>query len=362
MEPSRVVLHVIPTLGIGGAERQLVALVNKQSELGIQVHVALRRKGAFRELIKKDLIVVHEIGDYRGLDLRLMLNLVRLIKKIDPDVVQSWLPQMDIIAGIACNISRVLWVATERTSVQFYKTNRAPIANWLREKIVRFSDAIVANSDSGAEMWKAILPGKKNISKIRNMVDLEGIQESISSKECGTNSSSYILVAGRLVKSKSIELIISAFERLPKAPTLRLRIIGNGPLEATITKRINDSRYHDRIELITKDTVSWWGYLQTCRMFISMSHYEGNPNAVLEAMAGGCPLIVSNISAHHEILDTNSALFVDLDKIEDLVKAIVNVDSEYSEALKRSSNARASVMKMTDTKMALEYESVYSNL
>ena len=150
--------------------------------------------------------------------------------------------------------------------------------------------------------------------------------------------------------------------RLPKASTLRLRIVGNGPLEATLVKRINGSRYHDRIELISKDTVSWWGYLQTCRMFISMSHYEGNPNAVLEAMAGGCALIVSNISAHHEILDTNSALFVDLDNMDDLVNAIVNVDSEFSEALKRSSNARVRVMGMTDTKMALEYESVYSNL
>jgi hypothetical protein len=68
------------------------------------------------------------------------------------------------------------------------------------------------------------------------------------------------------------------------------------------------------------------------------------------------------LGAHHEILDTNSALFVDLDNIEDLVNAIVNVDSEFSEALKRSSNAMARVMGMTDTKMALEYESVYSNL
>jgi hypothetical protein len=58
MEPSRVVLHVIPTLGIGGAERQLVALVNKQSDLGIQVHVALRKKGAFWAPIMRFLILI----------------------------------------------------------------------------------------------------------------------------------------------------------------------------------------------------------------------------------------------------------------------------------------------------------------
>ncbi len=55
---------------------------------------------------------------------------------------------------------------------------------------------------------------------------------------------------------------------------------------------------------------SVWALMKKASVFVSLSAYEGCPNTVMEAMACGCPIIVSDIPEHREILDEQSALFV----------------------------------------------------
>src|SRR5262245_32180652 len=88
------ILHIIPTLEGGGAERQLSMLAAEQARRGCDVHVALRRPGVHAVNIRDRGVNLHELGDMRSVDPRLFLALRKIIRSVRPDVVQTWLPQM----------------------------------------------------------------------------------------------------------------------------------------------------------------------------------------------------------------------------------------------------------------------------
>src|SRR4051794_34319705 len=90
------VLHCIPTLGGGGAERQLAYLAAELRVLGWEVHIAYGHDGPYCAVLAQAGAVLHRVHGRGNHDPRLLWQLRRLISKIQPDVVQTWLFQMDI--------------------------------------------------------------------------------------------------------------------------------------------------------------------------------------------------------------------------------------------------------------------------
>jgi glycosyltransferase involved in cell wall biosynthesis len=87
---------------------------------------------------------------------------------------------------------------------------------------------------------------------------------------------------------------------------------------------------------------SIWGALKSAQMFVSLSRYEGHPNVVLEAMACGCPLIVSDIPSHREFLDKTTAILVErYEDPEALADAVLGVMAGGEAATARSLAASA---------------------
>jgi glycosyltransferase involved in cell wall biosynthesis len=96
--------------------------------------------------------------------------------------------------------------------------------------------------------------------------------------------------------------------------------------------------------------------------FCSLSNYEGFPNSVIEAMACGCPLIVSDISAHREFLNDGCALLVNPGDPEEIAKAIKLSLSNPTSAAKKAEIAEAIAQKWSVSSMAKQYEKVYQHI
>ena len=104
------ILYIIPTLEGGGAERQLFLLAGNLSARGAEIHVACRRGGVFLGQLREHGVSVHLLGEHRGVSPLLFFKIVKLIRALVPDVIQTWLPQMDVVGGGAALFSSIPWV------------------------------------------------------------------------------------------------------------------------------------------------------------------------------------------------------------------------------------------------------------
>jgi len=352
-----IILHLIPTLEGGGAEKQLAVLASEQCKNGYCVHIGLRRGGENKYLLN-DSVVIHYLGDYKSLDPRLFLSIFRLIGVVRPSLMQTWLIQMDIVGGVLSLISSVQWIMTERTSEQGY--TRRPFFSWLRLQLSRYAKYIVANSKSG------YLYHKNNdfcnkIKIINNAIDVDYFTKIKTLDNSNNFNGITILAAGRLIPSKNYETLIRAISSLSIDIDIKVKIFGDGPHRLALLRMIKLHKIENLIKIYPYDS-DWTHMLKSANMFISMSSYEGSPNVVLEAMAAECPLIVSDIAAHREILQEGSALFVPVNEFEILNLSIINIINSQVQSKKRSLKAFEIVKGFKIQNTYREYDEIYKEV
>ena len=101
------ILQFISSLGGGGAEKQFGYLCESLVELGHDVVAVSFRTGSNLDYVLESgatYIQVHNLGNF---DPIVIWKLCRLVSIHKPDILQSWIPQMDIIVGIVAALSNV---------------------------------------------------------------------------------------------------------------------------------------------------------------------------------------------------------------------------------------------------------------
>lgn len=354
------ILHLIATLEGGGAERQLSMLAAEQSGRGWCVHVGIRRGGSYEESLRASGTAIHRLGDQDRVTLGLLTRINFLIKIIKPDIIQTWLPQMDIVGGIASLWNSVPWIVSERSSELAYPW--FSLRGWVRFCFVRNASAVVANSSGGVAYWRDKLNDDAVIFRVSNAVDVTAIRTAVPGRySTSKDNSKKILCVGRYTPVKAFEIIVQAVRYVPDSHSIHVTIMGEGPLREELAASIKTYGLENRIALIPYQ-LDWWGLLKSASMLVSMSRYEGQPNVVLEAMAMGCPLIVSDISAHRELLNASSAIMVPQENSLALAEAIVSVLADPVSADQRSQHAMAIVDGLTIQTAADAYELIYKKV
>lgn len=112
-----------------------------------------------------------------------------------------------------------------------------------------------------------------------------------------------IFSAGRLVEQKGFEYLLDAAAILKKqSDDLIFIVAGEGRLENKLKRLVN--------KLNLQDSFYFWGYIENvdtyikgCTLFVLPSLFEGMPNAVMEAMALGKPVIATNVNGVNELVE-----------------------------------------------------------
>lgn len=352
------ILHLIPTLEGGGAERQLASLAIEQARDGMDVHIGLRRGGVHAKSLEGSNVKLHFLDDRPSVDPRLFLSVKRLIARVRPSIIQTWLVSMDIVGGLAARGSCIPWILSERTSSDFYRT--LGLIGTIRALIARRAEAIVSNSEGGRDYWAHAIP-KSHANKlhvVRNALDIELIRATPAADE--TFVEQVLLVVGRFSPEKATDVIVDGIAKA-ESPSFKAVFIGEGPLRSDIEQMLDVHRLHEKVTLRPYQP-DWWGWLKTADVLVSMSRFEGNPNVALEAMAAGCPVILSDIAAHREIADHSSAVLVPMDDADALAKAIRETLYNRDAAKYRAAVAQERSGAMTFQVAAANYRKIYDGL
>lgn len=348
------ILHCVPTLGGGGAERQLALLGPRHVVAGHDVHVALLRGGTYLDAITRGGVTVHQLPPRSPNDPRTMLSISRLIRDLQIDIVQTWLVSMDVWGGLAAMLHRVPWILSERNCVSAYPPG---VKSSLRRLVGRYATAVVANSDFGIEYWS---PGANGHMRavIRNAIDFAEVDATEPYADVPPDAR-LIVYVGRLSAEKNLETIVPAVVPvLAERKDVYFAICGDGPLEPMVRAMIAESGVADRILMpgFVRDVGRW---LRRADLLIFLSWFEGNPNAVVEAVAHGTPVVLSDIAAHREVVDARSGILVDAASAGDAANAIRAILDDPAAARERAERARQSLEGRSLDAIADQYVSLY---
>lgn len=300
---NRRILHCIPNFQIGGAERQLMLLSSLLTNSGWDVHIATLDGGPFESQVDAA-ATIHRIPAIGNYDPVIAYRIARRIRHTRPTIVQTWLPQMDVLAGAAAVASSTPWVLTEQASPLAYPFN------WryaLRHRVGRWADGVVANSRHGLSWWHHKNPRHQFHRVIPNVVQTpHGEPANLPSQSAIPK----IVFVGRLVHQKRPYVLLQALRIARDQMNIEGVICGEGPLEDELRAQAETLGLERAVHFagFVDDVPS---YLRQSAMFVSVSAFEGMPNAVDEAMACGTPVVLSDIPEHREIADESCAVFVD---------------------------------------------------
>lgn len=354
------ILHLTPYLSGGGAEQQLHYLSAELANRGHDVSVAYLRDGPSRQELAR--VKAHRLIAANNHSPRLLWQLVKLIKRIRPDIIGTWMLQMDILGGVAARLTQTPWVLHEQSSAQGYSSS------WktrLRVRVGATANGIVSNSVGGDDYWKRQLPNTWRCI-VRNGLLIGEIATTPTALVARLVKPDLpiVLYVGRLTSDRSGVKNLPAFIKALACVSLEQEVLGivcgEGPqrleLEALAHRLRLDGWVHFTGHL---PSTSVWALMKSASLFVSLSAYEGCPNAVMEALACECPVILSDIPAHRELVDERSAVFTDPTNIEEIARAIVLALRSEETTRARAFIAKEKVKDWSVSEMGRRYERVY---
>ena len=291
------ILFLVSSMEGGGAERVAAILCNHWSECGFKVTLmpTFSGRGSCVHILGKDVELIYLADIVNSKSKSFLMRIIRLyklrqyIKKNKPDFIVSFLTNVNIAAIMAAIGTKIPVFVSERTYPPF---NNWPILIFLLRRIFYpFASSVVMQTNDGIEWLNKSIKSSKGIVIENPVIHPLPIPEK---RDKFITNKKIILAVARLSNEKNFSLIIDSFNKLHKDnPEWDLVILGDGPEKNQILNKIDKLDLKERVHLMGRspDPDFWYS---KASIFVMYSKFEGFPNALVEAMAYGLPVISSN--------------------------------------------------------------------
>lgn len=318
------ILHIIPSLRKGGAERMVLDICSQQSKLkNVKVKlVCFFKINSYEQQSKSiDLTVIPvdlKISIFRE-NLIKVDNLQKFIEKYNPCIIHTHLFYSELVTSF-CNFPSAKWITHAHDNMkQFLKLSfktflkKNMITNYYERKILfknyqrNGGTKIICISKNTFNFFNKNAP---NIPKVLlwNAVDIERF--SINKTKSKESSVLKLINVGTFVQKKNqIFLIEVARVLYDKNIDFRLTFLGEGPMLNKIKEKVEKQIFFSKIKFEgSVDNVE--NYLSKSDIYVHCATYEPFGLVLIEAMSMGLPVICLNGLGNNDLIEDGRNGFI----------------------------------------------------
>jgi glycosyltransferase involved in cell wall biosynthesis len=294
------VLLLIPHLGGGGAERVTALLTRGLPADKYELHLGLITPslGACEQVPAR--VRIHALGARRVRSA--VLPLLRLVWGLNPDLILSGMAHLNFLVLLLRPLfprrTRIV-IRQNATASADLDSGRLPAYTHLLYRVLYPSaDRVVCQTRAMADDLAARLGVRgAQMQVLPNPIDADAIRSlDPGAGDHWTGPGPHLLAIGRLSLEKGFDLLLEAFSSLRlKFPSADLTVLGRGSELSTLMRKRTELRLQSCVRF-TGHVLRPETWFPGATLFVLPSRADGLPNALLEAAAGGLPIVTSPCS------------------------------------------------------------------
>ncbi len=376
--PAKITF-LLPNLESGGTERQVLTLGRRLDRSRFSPSLVTTAGGGslYRDFSDVMPVMIH--GDpAKGKRFRSSpwehLGTIRFLTKVflreKPDILHAYLPAANVLGPIAAKFAGVRRVIVSKRGMANYKSlftllpRVEPLGNRLADVILVNSDAVRREVERTERNWEGKF--RKIYNGVASLPAWSPEEtERFRIREALSPSSPVVLSVSNFYPYKGHADLIEAAARVAAdLPEVVFLLVGRdaGTLEASV-RRCRDKGLERNIRFPgSRPDVP--DLVRASDLFVHPSHEEGFSNAILEAMAGGKPVVAFDVGGNPEAVgDGETGLLAPLRRPGSLADAMVRLlrDPELRNAMGKRGRERA-VQDFSIERMVREMEALYTSL
>ena len=362
------IIHVVPSLSRGGAERVCVDIVTGLDRCRFDPTVVSLSSICATPLeseVSANCIPLYHLQKPRGYNARAYWQLTCLLRAIAPDLIHTHLHVLPYVAPIALALG-VRVIHTVHNVAEKESTGAVRLFNR-----VAFAGGVVPVAISSAVSSSVSrVYGIAKVRLIPNGVQLapyrcnQGIRSAWRSRNGYREDEILVVAVGRLAPQKNHLLLISAFADLAASQyAVRLLIAGDGDRRSALQGEINALGLNCKITLLG-DRNDIPSLLLSADVFVLTSDWEGHPLSVIEAMAAGLPVLATGVGGVTDLVrsDVHGILVRPGDKNALTASLRELIDSRLLRARLVSAGRSLALSSLSSERMVQGYEQLYAEM
>jgi N-acetyl-alpha-D-glucosaminyl L-malate synthase BshA len=227
------------------------------------------------------------------------------------------------------------------------------------------SDAITAVSENLKEETYRTFKIEKDIEVIYNFVDVQRFSKKpidAFRKVIAPNNERIILHASNFRKIKRIDDVIHIFKKLNDAIPSKLLLVGDGPERPMAEALCRELNLCDEIRFVGKQQ-DMEEIFAIADLFLLPSEYESFGLSALEAMAGGAPVVSTNVGGLPEIITPGENGFMaNIGDTGQMAQYAIDILKDENTLKRFKANARKQAENFDITRIVPQYEHLYERL